>query len=106
MYTNTWVAELMLDLCDYVSENDLTKIKVVDPTCEEGSFSTEIVSRLCQSMERHRLSFLDLTDSFAAYDTDGRSLAIARDAAYHVLQEHAASADEAGYLSRHWFHQK
>ncbi|MFT9039267.1 Eco57I restriction-modification methylase domain-containing protein [Schleiferilactobacillus harbinensis] len=104
IYTNTWVAELMLDLCDYVSENDLAKIKVVDPSCGEGSFSTEIVSRLCQSMARHRLSFLDLADSFAAYDTDCRSLVIARDAAYRVLREHAASADEADYLSRRWFH--
>jgi methylase of polypeptide subunit release factors len=55
-------------------------------------------------MERYRFSFLDLADSFAAYDTDGRSLKIARNAAYHVLREHAASADEADYLSRRWFH--
>lgn len=94
----------MLDLCDYVPENNLAKIRVVDPSCGEGSFSTEVVTRLCQSMERYRFSFLDLADSFAAYDTDGRSLKIARNAAYHVLREHAASADEADYLSRRWFH--
>lgn len=94
----------MLDLCDYVPDKNLAQIKVVDPSCGEGSFSTEIVTRLCQSMAQHQLSFLNLADSFVAYDTDSRSLEIARDAAYHVLRKHNATVDEADYLSRRWFH--
>ena len=52
VFTSPDVVKYMLDLSAYTSDHDLSQIVVIEPSCGEGEFVLEIVSRLSRSSEK------------------------------------------------------
>ena len=46
VFTKRWVVDLILDLCDYQVDLDLTKLRVVEPSVGSGAFLAAILDRL------------------------------------------------------------
>lgn len=61
----------MLDMADYVPSRDLSSVSVVEPSCGNGEFVLEIISRVCQSARLYGFDPVDtLNRCLVCYDTD------------------------------------
>ena len=49
VFTSPDIVKYMLDMSEYTSDRDLSSITVIEPSCGEGEFVLEIISRLSQS---------------------------------------------------------
>ncbi len=56
VFTSPDIVKYMLDLSEYTANRDLSSITVIEPSCGEGEFVLEIISRLSQSAEKYRFS--------------------------------------------------
>lgn len=56
VFTSPDIVKYMLDLSEYTSNRDLSSITVIEPSCGEGEFVLEIISRLSQSAEKYKFS--------------------------------------------------
>lgn len=52
VFTSPDVVKYMLDISAYTPDHDLSEITVIEPSCGEGEFVLEIISRLSESSER------------------------------------------------------
>ena len=79
VFTKEWVVDLMLDLCDYRAERDLSKLRLLEPSCGDGAFLQRIVRRLSDSLRAHGLTLSDARNAIRAYDLQGRNVQAARE---------------------------
>ncbi len=56
VYTSPNIVKYMLDLSEYTSDRDLSSTIVIEPSCGEGEFVLEIISRLSQSAEKYKFN--------------------------------------------------
>ena len=54
VFTTPEVVKHMLDLVGYIAEHDLSKIKILEPSCGEGEFIIEIARRLIESSRKYQ----------------------------------------------------
>lgn len=85
VFTKEWVVDLMLDLCDYRAEHDLSKIRLLEPSCGDGAFLQRIVKRLSDSLQAHGLTLNDARNAIRAYDLQGRNVQAARERMAELL---------------------
>lgn len=102
IYTQNWIVKFMLDICDYFPDRDLSKLRVVEPSCGTGNFAIEIVSRLCKSASKHGRTYLELINSLKFYDIDHRALDVARKKIQSLLQKYGYSVEESNLLVSSW----
>lgn len=57
VFTKPEVVKHMLDLVGYVSTSDLSVVSILEPSCGEGEFLTEIIDRLWQSSINFKFDF-------------------------------------------------
>jgi hypothetical protein len=75
VYTKGWVVKLILDAAGYLSNSDILKKKIIEPSCGDGSFLVEITSRLLDAfISQQSLDWLILSDCVEAYEIDKESL--------------------------------
>jgi adenine-specific DNA-methyltransferase len=53
VFTKRWVADLILDVCDYQPELDLTQMRVIEPSVGSGAFLAPILDRLLAARAKH-----------------------------------------------------
>ena len=53
VFTKGWVVDLILDLCDYRPDLDLTKLRVVEPSVGSGAFLGQVLERLIAAKAKH-----------------------------------------------------
>ena len=53
VFTKGWVVDLILDLCDYRADLDLTKLRVVEPSVGSGAFLGPVLERLLAAKVKH-----------------------------------------------------
>jgi len=58
IFTSLEVVEYLLDEVDFVSENNLSAVTLLEPASGEGSFAIEIVQRLYESSQKFKFDFL------------------------------------------------
>ncbi|MBX2979684.1 MAG: Eco57I restriction-modification methylase domain-containing protein [Flavobacteriales bacterium] len=85
VFTKEWVVDLMLDLCDYRAERDLSKLRLLEPSCGDGAFLQRIVKRLSDSLRAHGLTLSDARNAIRAYDLQGRNVQAARERIAELL---------------------
>lgn len=66
--TKPHVVELILDLAGYTVDRDLTRMRLLEPSCGEGAFLGPALDRLLESAERHGWTPDGLGACLAAYD--------------------------------------
>ncbi|MBK8228489.1 MAG: Eco57I restriction-modification methylase domain-containing protein [Flavobacteriales bacterium] len=100
VFTKAWVVDLMLDLCDYRAQRDLSHIRLLEPSCGDGAFLQRIVNRLSDSLRTHGRALTDARDAIRAYDLQGRNVQTARQRIAELLvAEGWANVDE---MVAHW----
>jgi adenine-specific DNA-methyltransferase len=53
VFTRRWVVELILDLCGYTADTDLTTRRLVEPAIGSGAFLTPVLDRLLEAREKY-----------------------------------------------------
>lgn len=71
IFTSIDVVKYMLDLSGYKPDIDLSKVRVIEPSCGDGEFVVEIVERLIKSSKLYNFDVNIAIDSLLiCYDTD------------------------------------
>ncbi len=102
MYTNAWVADLMLDLVGYTDDQDLAADTIVEPGCGDGAFLRRIIPRLMRSVERQGHDVRTLRGAIEAYELDPASVSSARARVVEILSEHGLTGSDARDLANRW----
>ncbi len=102
VFTRRWVVELILDLCGYVPERDLTRMVAMEPACGSGAFLLPMVSRLLASATLHGHRLRDTVDSIRATDLLRVNVRASRSAVREALTEAGAAANIAAALVEAW----
>jgi adenine-specific DNA-methyltransferase len=102
VYTRRWVADLILDLAGYQSEQDLAPRYAVEPAAGQGAFLVPMIRRLLASLKIHGRQLDDARDSICAYELDAESARQAAELAVQELQAHGVAASEARILAAGW----
>lgn len=105
IYTKPWVVDFILDLVGYDDKHDILSKCIVEPSCGEGSFTSQIIDRLCNATEQQKgsLSWQQLSRCLRAYDLDPVALKKAQEGAAKILAEHGCPASVATNLINSWF---
>mgnify|MGYP004457605383 CR=1 FL=1 len=103
IYTQAWVVDFMLDLCGYKEEKDLSKERLLEPSCGEGSFVLSAIDRLCASAQKYHRTCFELKNSIRAYDTDFNALSIVKRKSKDLLLNHGFDDEQSNYLIKAWF---
>jgi adenine-specific DNA-methyltransferase len=104
VFTKAWVVDLILDLCDYRPDRDLTSLRVVEPAVGSGAFLGPIIERLLAARAKHAcdLPWAALRDCISAWDLQPEHVETAR----HLVQGYLAMAGcpkaEASKLADTW----
>jgi hypothetical protein len=103
--TKRHIVQLILDLASYNGKRNLTKLRLLEPSCGEGAFLIEAVRRLLSSAKRHRVPAGSLVDSIRAYDIDNISVVTTREAVRGILVESGVARETADSLVKAWIRQ-
>lgn len=102
VFTKTWVVELMLDTCGYVSESDLAVKIIIEPSCGQGAFLIPIVKRLLASAKNNNHSFVELINSVRAFELNKQNINCCRTKLTSLLAEAGADNREIKILLDSW----
>ncbi|HSY51062.1 MAG TPA: Eco57I restriction-modification methylase domain-containing protein [Thermoanaerobaculia bacterium] len=102
--TKPHIVRLILDLAKYTSDRNLTKLRLLEPSCGEGVFLIEAVGRLLASAKRHRVPAVRLGDSIRAYDIDETSVARTKATIGSLLVESGVDRVSTESLVGQWIH--
>lgn len=100
--TKPHVVSLILDLAGYSPDKDLTRLRLLEPSCGHGAFLIEAVKRLLAAAAQHGRGPEQLSDSLCAFDVDPEHVRIARSAVTRTLVELGVSKLAAAALARGW----
>lgn len=100
--TKPHIVQLILDLAKYTPARNLTKLRLLEPSCGEGAFLIEGVRRLLASARRYRVPVTKLADSVRAYDIDDASVVHTKTAIRRLLMESGADPEVADTLVGEW----
>jgi len=102
--TKRHIVQLILDLATYTSKRNLTKLRLLEPSCGEGVFIIEAVRRLLASAKRHRVHAGRLGEAIRAYDIDEVSVARTKAVVGNLLVESGVDRATAEALVTQWIH--
>lgn len=87
VYTQSWVAEFILDLSGYETNENLVDTVAVEPSCGNGKFLEPMIRRLSVSCQNQNRPLRDCADSIQAFELDPKSVSASRERAESVLLE-------------------
>jgi adenine-specific DNA-methyltransferase len=102
VYTQPWVADLILDLAGYRADQDLAARYAVEPSAGNGAFLRPMIRRLLGSLAAHGRDLADARDSIRAYELDANAGRLAAEVAERELLEYGASVGEARNIADGW----
>jgi len=104
VFTRRWVAELILDMCGYRPEADLTKVRVVEPSVGSGAFLGPILERLLAAKVKHadEMPWLGLRDCIRCWDLQAEHVQRSKALATGQLVQAGCPADAAASLAGSW----
>lgn len=103
VYTQRWVAELLLDRIGYVDTVDLTRDVLVEPCCGDGAFAVPVVERLLRSAAKHGVAPGELTTTLVFVDVDPAAVDASAAAVTEVLLVSGVAEEDAAALVHAWF---
>ena len=103
VYTKDWVARLVLDIAGYTIDKPLWDKVIIEPSCGEGSFLREIISRLLESAKRDaKLDYEHLTKCIRCFDLDSEATKTCRTLSNECLIKSGLPEDVSYQLSEDW----
>ncbi|MGW2514460.1 Eco57I restriction-modification methylase domain-containing protein [Streptomyces scopuliridis] len=107
VYTRRWVVELIMDLCGYSAEHDLTRALAVEPSVGTGAFLSVMVERLLESRRRHATHspWQSLSPCLRAWDLQEHHVQASRDIARAALVSAGCPQVDAIEIARQWVRQ-
>lgn len=73
VYTSARIVNAMLDLVGYTSKNNLSKIKILEPSAGDGAFLLEIIKRLHISSKKYRFDFKTALNNIKSFEINPSS---------------------------------
>jgi len=106
VFTKRWVVDLILDLCDYKPDRDLTQLRLVEPSVGSGAFLGPILDRLLSAKDKHAgdVPWLALRDSIRCWDLQPDHVKTAQALAAGKLVDAGCPENDAHDLARSWIH--
>ncbi len=107
VFTRSWVVDLILDLCDYRPDRDLTRLRVVEPAVGTGAFLGPLLSRLLAAKAKYAvdLPWPDLGDCIRAWDLQAAHVATSKRKVLCQLAMAGCPEADALTLANRWLHQ-
>ncbi|MDQ2776060.1 MAG: Eco57I restriction-modification methylase domain-containing protein [Acidobacteriota bacterium] len=102
VYTKRWVVELILDLANYRTENDLPDALAVEPAAGDGAFLGPMIERLVASCSRMGRPIADCGQSLIAFEINESRAERARSFASHHLRQLGIGYRVADDLASRW----
>jgi hypothetical protein len=102
--TKPSIVQLILDLTKYTATRNLTKLRLLEPSCGEGVFLKEAVRRLLESAKRHCVPTAELGGAIRAYDVDEASVVRTKMVISNLLFETGVDRVSADSLVAEWIH--
>ncbi len=103
VYTVSAVASAMLDHLDWKASSDLSKRRLLEPSCGDGAFLLPALQRLLGSARRYGfLTEADLADRLVAFEFDPVTAATLAVRVKAVLTEHGLAVEAAERLADLW----
>lgn len=99
------MVDFILDLCGYVSGENLVDAVAVEPCCGDGEFLESMVRRLSYSCERQGRPLSDCAGSIVAVDLDHEAVERSRARVEGILVEHGWGAGESREVAADWVRQ-
>lgn len=77
VFTSPDIVKYMLDVSGYTSDRDLSTLTVIEPSCGEGEFVLEIISRLWESSQKFHFHFNKaINNCLTCFDIDKEKIRI------------------------------
>jgi len=100
--TKPHVVRLILDLAGYQPERDLSRLRLLEPSCGHGAFLVQAVDRLLLSAAKHGVRADELSQAIVAYDIDPGHVSSAREKVVAVLVDAGVGRGLANKLATRW----
>lgn len=100
--TKPHVVDLILDLAGYTSDRDLTKVRLLEPSCGKGAFLVRAIERLLTSAKRRGIKLTPQSDCITAFDIDPEHVEATMGAVESTLKIGGISGTLARKLSESW----
>lgn len=104
VFTRRWVVDLILDLCEYTPDRDLTGVRVAEPSVGSGAFWVPLVERLIQSRAKHQpdLPWAQLAHVLRGWDLQPHHIDTCRELTRDLLVDAGCDSDTADELAAQW----
>lgn len=107
VYTKPEIVDVILDLAGYSPlDRDLTKLRLLEPSCGDGAFIQAIVARVLASARHHRARIdwrsKGLERAITAVDLNPRAVSATREAVAGMLVAAGAPIARASDLAERW----
>ncbi|MGW0809255.1 HsdM family class I SAM-dependent methyltransferase [Nonomuraea sp. NPDC002799] len=102
VFTRRWIVEMILDLLDYRSDQDLAALRLMEPACGRGAFLEVIAQRVSDSCQAHNRNIIEAINAVSAFDLLPRNVMAARTRVEHLLTEGGWPGDEAAKVAESW----
>jgi adenine-specific DNA-methyltransferase len=102
VFTRRWIVELILDLVGYTADKDLAYLRLVEPSCGEGSFLAAITARVSASCRSRGRSIVDAVGAVCALDLQERNVRRSRALVEQLLRGDGWSDDQARWVAVNW----
>jgi hypothetical protein len=104
VFTKRWVVDLILDMCDYQPDLDLTKMRVVEPSVGSGAFLGPILDRLLAARVKHADTepWLALHKCIRAWDLQAEHVETSKRLVLGRLQQAGCPSSHAKSLAHSW----
>ncbi|MFA1549323.1 Eco57I restriction-modification methylase domain-containing protein [Actinomadura chokoriensis] len=104
VFTRRWIVELILDLCGYSVDTDLTARRLVEPAIGSGAFLMPVLDRLLEAKEKHSPDrpWDELLPAILAMDVQPRHVRTCRRLVAGRLTRSGCPAETANRLATAW----
>jgi len=105
IFTRRWVADLVLDLAGYTSDQPLIQRVAIEPACGPGAFVAAMAERLVESCRRHGADPADAHGAIVAVDIDPGAVRESKTRVVASLTRAGVDAATAESLAQSWVRQ-
>ncbi len=100
--TRPHVVELILDLAGYKTGDDLTSLRLLEPSCGHGAFLLPAVKRLLETLRHSDGKLSNLKNAITAFDIDAGHVAKTKQALTELISSYGFNFEESTALVNGW----
>jgi adenine-specific DNA-methyltransferase len=106
VFTKGWVVDLILDLCDYRPDLDLTKLRVIEPSVGSGAFLGPVLERLLAAKAKYaeHAPWVTLRECISGWDLQVEHVETSKRLVSTRLAQAGCPWADAKSLADSWLH--